>query len=67
MAPTPAFLPRESMDRGAWLSKVYTITKSGTQLKQFSTRALMSFERLEETFKQGQYEEHIASLSLCYP
>ena len=55
------------MDRGAWQSKVYTVTKSGTQLKQLSTHARTFFERLEETFKQSQYEEHTASLLLRYP
>ena len=55
------------MDRGAWQSKVYTVTKSGTQLKQLSTHAYTFFERLKETFQQGQYEEHTASLLLPYP
>ena len=35
--PTPVFLPRKSMDRGAWWATVHSIAKSWTQLKQLST------------------------------
>ena len=33
---TPVFLPRESMDRGAWWATVHGMVKSRTQLKQLS-------------------------------
>ena len=35
--PTPAFLPGESMDRGAWWPTVHWITKSRARLLQLST------------------------------
>ena len=34
--PTPVFLPRESMDRGAWRATVHGMVKSRTRLKQLS-------------------------------
>ena len=37
--PTPVFLPKNPMDRGAWLAMVHGVTKSQTQLKQLSTHA----------------------------
>ena len=35
--PTPVFLPREPMDRGAWWAPVHRVEKSQTQLKQLNT------------------------------
>ena len=37
--PTPAFLPRESVDRGAWWAAVHSVTQSQTWLKWFSMHA----------------------------
>ena len=34
----PVFLPRKSMDRGAWQATVHRVAKSQTQLKQLSMR-----------------------------
>ena len=34
--PTPAFLPGESHDRGAWLAIVHGVAKNWTQLEQLS-------------------------------
>ena len=34
--PTPVFLPKESMNRGAWLATVYRVTKGRRRLKQLS-------------------------------
>ena len=36
MAPTPVLLPGKSMDRGAWWAAVYGVTKSRTQLSNFT-------------------------------
>ena len=33
--PTPVFLPRNSMDRGAWWATVHEVAKSRTQLNDF--------------------------------
>ena len=35
--PTPVFLLENSMDRGAWWSRVHEVAKSRTQMKQLST------------------------------
>ena len=34
--PTPVFLPRKSMDGGAWWAAVCGVTQSQTRLKRFS-------------------------------
>ena len=36
MAPTPAFLPGESQDRGAWQATVHGVTKSQTRLSDWA-------------------------------
>ena len=38
MQPTPVFLPRESMDRGAWWATVDMVAKNQTRLKQLNTQ-----------------------------
>ena len=38
--PTPVFLPKNPMDRGAWWAAVHGVTQSQTRLKQFSMHAL---------------------------
>ena len=47
--PTPAFLPGEPMDRGAWWATVPRVAKSPTQLKRLSMRALPLTQRRWET------------------
>ena len=44
--PTPVFLPRVSIDRGAWQATVHGVTKSRTRLKRLSTHACTLFHWL---------------------
>ena len=39
--PTPVFLPKEALDRGAWWATVHRIAKSWTQLKRHTMHAHM--------------------------
>ena len=44
--PTPVFLPRESMDRGAWWAAVHRVAQSRTQLKQLSMNAYSNWSSM---------------------